>query len=171
MEEELERQWALTEREKRQQDEELRANREKEVVVIEQGEMIRVVDPTSGQSELPPLDVPPVTPLTGGNLPLRELGISEDQDEEVLDLTKITFDKVNLKIIQESKRSCNRNPADPLLVTMETYIVPNITSNPLMIASTNTAFKATIKHNVTRMSKHIVDLQNRLYASDKGPVL
>ena len=69
------------------------------MVVIEQGETIRVVDPSLGQSELPPLDVPPIPPLTGGNLPLLELGITKDQEEEFLDLTKITFDEVNLKII------------------------------------------------------------------------
>jgi len=30
------------------------------------------------QDELPPLDVPPSTPLTGGHLPLQELGFLEE---------------------------------------------------------------------------------------------
>jgi len=70
MEEELERKRAIVKREKRKQDEELRGNREKESVLNEQREMSKVVDPSSGQSKLPPLDVPPITPLTGGHLPL-----------------------------------------------------------------------------------------------------
>jgi len=125
-----------------------------------------VVNSGSGQSELPPLDIPPITPLTYGHLPLRELGISEDQDEEVLDLTKITFDEVNLKIIQERKKSCSRNLANPLSVTMEMDIVPNIMSNPQMITSPRIAFVAAIEHNLARMSKQIVDFQNRLYTSE-----
>lgn len=126
-----------------------------------------MVDSSSGQSELPPLDVPLVTPLTGGHLPLRELGISKDQDEEILDLTKITFDEVNLKIIQDRKKSCSRNPADPLSVTTAMNIVPNITSNPQMIAFASTTFVAATKHNIAWMSKQILDLQNRLYASEQ----
>ena len=51
------------------------------------------------QDELTPLDVPPSTPPTGGNLPLQELGFSEEQEDEVLDLTKITFNQVNLKMM------------------------------------------------------------------------
>ena len=49
------------------------------------------------------MDVAPFTPLTSGYLPLRELGISEDQDEEVIDLTKITFDEVNLKLYRRGR--------------------------------------------------------------------
>jgi len=113
------------------------------------------------------LDVPPTTPLTGGHIPLRELGISEDQDEEVLDLTKITFDEVNLKIIQQTKKSCRRNPTDLLSVTTKTDIMPNITTNAQMIAFIRTDFVATTKHNIASMSKQIVDLQNRIYASEK----
>lgn len=50
MEEELERQQALVEREKRQQEEEIKAKKEKEMVAIEEAEMSRVVDPSPGQS-------------------------------------------------------------------------------------------------------------------------
>jgi len=110
--------------------------------------MSTVVDPSLGQSELPPFDVPPIPPLTIRHLPLLELCITEDQEEEVLDLTKITFDKVNLEIIQERKISCSRKRADPLLVTMAIDIVPNIMSSLLMIASSSIAFIATIEHNV-----------------------
>lgn len=49
------------------------------------------------QGELSPLDVPPPTPLTRGYLPLQDLGFLEEQKDEVLDLTKLTFDQVNLK--------------------------------------------------------------------------
>jgi len=72
--------------------------------------------------------VPPTTPLTGGHLPLQELGISEEQDEEVLDLTKLTLDEINLKIVQERKTYCNKNPIEPLSVTTIKDIVPNITA-------------------------------------------
>ena len=94
------------------------------------------------------------------------MGISKDQDE-VLDLTKISFDELNLKIIQERKKYCSRNQADPLLVNMAMDILPNVTTNPQMIASAKTTFVVAIEHNVARMSKQIVDLQNRLYASEK----
>lgn len=82
-------------------------------------------------------------------------------------MTKITFDEVNLKIIQERKRSCSRNAADPLSVTTTTDIVPNIMSNPLMIAYSGTTFVAATKQNVARMSRQIVYLQKRLYASEQ----
>lgn len=85
----------------------------------------------------------------------------------MLNLTKITFDEVNLKIIQERKRSCNRNPAKPLSVTTVTNIVLNIMSNSLMIAYASTTFIATTEHNVDEMNQQTVDLQNRLYASEQ----
>lgn len=46
-------------------------------------------------------------------------------------------------------------------------IMPNITTNPQMIASAGTTFMVVIEHNVAWMSKQIVDLQNRIYASKK----
>ena len=87
MEDDLERQRELVEEEKRGQEEELRRNKER----------LKTADLGIGQSEVPPLDVFPTTPLTSGHLTLQELGISYEQDEEVLDLTRLTFD--NLKII------------------------------------------------------------------------
>jgi len=105
-------------------------DKEKETEKSEQGETSKVADFRLGRGELPPLYVPHATSLNGGHLSLQYLGILEDQDEEVLDLTKITFDEINLKIIQERKKYCNRNPVDPLSVTTTTYIMPNIMINP-----------------------------------------
>jgi len=82
-----------------------------------------------GQSKLPPLDVPPTTPLVRGHLPIQELGILEDQDEEVIDLTRLTFDEINLKIVQERKKYCSKNPVEPLSVATIKDIMPNITAN------------------------------------------
>lgn len=45
---------------------------------------------------------------------------------------------------------------------MKIDIIPYITINPKIIASARTSFMATIGHNVPRISKQIVDLQNRL---------
>lgn len=47
-----------------------RREKEKEVEESEQGETRKIADLGMGQSELPPLDVPHTTPLTGGHLPL-----------------------------------------------------------------------------------------------------
>lgn len=44
---------------------------------------------------------------------------------------------------------------------------PVTTVNPEMITSVGTTFVTTIEHNVARMSKQIVDLQNRLYAPEQ----
>lgn len=63
-------------------------------------------------------------------------------------MTKVTFDEVNLKIIQERNKYCRKNPTDPLSVTKTKNIVPNIMSNPLMISSDGTTFVAAIEHNV-----------------------
>lgn len=53
------------------------------------------------------------------------------------------------------------------MVTTAKEIVPNITANLEMIASVRTTFIAATKHNVAQMSKHIVDLQNRLYTYER----
>jgi len=62
MEDELERQRALAEEEKRQQGEELRRDKEKEFKESEQGETRKIVDFGTGQNELPPLDIPLLLP-------------------------------------------------------------------------------------------------------------
>lgn len=93
-------------------------NKEKESRESEQGENRKTTDLGTGQSELPPLDVPPTTPIIGKQLPLQELGIFEDQDEDVIDLTKLTFDEINLKIVQERKKYCSRNLVEPLSITL-----------------------------------------------------
>jgi len=119
------------------------------------------------QGELPPLDVPPSTPHTRGHLPLQELGFSEGQEEEALDLTTLTFDEAILKIVQERKKYYSRNPTEPLSVTTDKEIVPNITVNPKMIALVKTTFITAMEHNVPRMRKQITNLHNRLYASEQ----
>jgi len=50
-------------------------------------------------------------------------------------------------------------------------IVPNVIENPQMIASVKTAFVAATEHNVARMSKQILDLQNRLYTSEQRAIM
>ena len=43
------------------------------------------------QVDWPPFDIPPSNPITGGNLPLKELGIQNEEEEEVLDITRLSF--------------------------------------------------------------------------------
>lgn len=75
-EEELKRQQALAEQERNQKEEELKRRKEKKTKGVERGETNKTSELDIEQSELPPLDVPPSTPLTGGHLPLQELGFS-----------------------------------------------------------------------------------------------
>lgn len=82
---------------------ELRKIKEEESRKIEWGETSKTFDLDTKQGELAPLDVPPYTTLTGGHLPLQELGYTKEKEEEVLDLTKFTFDQVSFKIMQERK--------------------------------------------------------------------
>lgn len=70
MEDELERHRAPAEEEKRKQEEKLRRDKEKEARESEQGETRKTTDLGTIQSKLPPLYVPPTTPLTGRHLPL-----------------------------------------------------------------------------------------------------
>jgi len=81
--------------------------------------------------DLSPLYVIPSTPHTRGHLPLQELGIPEEEEEEVLDLTKITFDQVSLKIRQERRKYYARNPIEPLSITIAKEIVPDTIVIPI----------------------------------------
>ena len=96
---------------------------------------------------------------------MKELGISNKQDEEVIDLTRLTFDEVNHKIVQENKKYCTNSPAEPLSVTMTKDIMSNITKNSQIITSTGKKFFATIEHNVVWMRKKIAYLQNMIFPS------
>jgi len=98
-------------------------------------------------------------------MPLQELGFPEDKEEKVLDLTKLTFDQVRIKIRQERRKYYARNPAEPLLVTTAKEIVHDTTVNLEMIALARIAFVIVNERNVARMRKQIMELQNRLYAS------
>jgi len=80
----------------------------------------------------------------------------------VLDLSKLTFDQVNFKIMQEGRKFYARNLVEPLYVTMEKEIVLNNTINLEMITSAGTAFVTATELNVGRMSKQIMELQNKL---------
>lgn len=51
------------------------------------------------QFDFPPLDVPPSTSITRGHLPLKELAILDDVEDEVLNLTTQNFYQVNYKIM------------------------------------------------------------------------
>jgi len=52
-------------------------------------------------------------------------------------------------------------------VTTEKKIILNTKINPKMIASVRISFITTTELNVGRMSKQIIELQGKLYASDK----
>lgn len=80
----------------------------------------------------------------------------------MLDLTKLTFDQVNFKIVQEGRKFYARNLAESLSVTTEKEIVLDNIVNPKMITSVGTAFVAATELNIGRMSKQIVELQNKL---------
>ena len=50
---------------------------------------------------------------------------------------------------------------------MEKDIVLDTRNNPVMIASTGTAFIVATEENVTRMSREIFSLQNRLHEAEQ----
>ena len=54
------------------------------------------------------------------------------------------------------------DPATPLTVTTEKDIVLDTRTNPVMITSVGTAFAAAIEENVSKMSREVMSLQNRL---------
>lgn len=111
--------------------------------------------------EISPLDVPPSTPIVEGNLPLKELGIPNEAEEEVLYLTILNFDQVNCNIIQERKKYYARNPTKPLIMTIEKVIILDTMVNLEMIISTENALVTTIELNMGRMSKKIANIQGK----------
>ena len=60
-----------------------------------------------------------------------------------------------------------QNPSAASIVTIGKDIVFDTRTNPVMIASTGTAFAAATEENVTRMSREILSLQNRLHEAEQ----
>ena len=89
---------------------------------------------------------------------LSKLGTSGDQDEGVLDLTRLTYDQFTHNIGQEKRRFLARDPAAPLIVTIEKDIVLDTRTNLVMITSVGTAFTIANQENVSRMSREILSL-------------
>ena len=90
-----------------------------------------------------------------------------EQEEEVFDLTRLTFHQFSFKIRQEKRKSLAQSHPAISTVATEKDIVLDTRNNPVMIASAGTAFSAATEENVTRMSREIISLQNRLKAAEQ----
>ena len=108
--------------------------------------------------DLPALGFPPPTPITRDHFPLSELGLPNESEDEVLDLTRISLDHFSHKIKQEMRKYIARNPSKPLSVSTENEIVPDTTVNPEMVASKGATFVAMTEMNVRRMKIYIEKL-------------
>ena len=91
------------------------------------------------------IDITPTTTMRGGHFPFSKLGLSGEQEDDVLDLTRLCYDQYTHKIRQERRKFCARNPAKPLAVTTQKDIVMDTRKNPKMIASVGTAFATATK--------------------------
>ena len=111
--------------------------------------------------EVNPLDIPL------GGTKLSDVRSPQGQEEDVFDLTRLTFDQFSFKIQQEKRRSLAQSPSATSTVATGKDIVLDTRTNPVMIASAGTAFAAATEENVTRMSREIVSLQNRLQAAEQ----
>ena len=60
-----------------------------------------------------------------------------------------------------------QSPSVASMVATEKDIVLDTRTNPVMIASIGTAFAVATEENVTRMSREIISLQNRLRAAEQ----
>lgn len=87
-----------------------------------------------------------------------------------MDLTKLTFDQVNIKIMKERRKWYAINLAEPLFVTMKKEIILHTTINLEMIVSIGTDFVTTIELNVDRMRKKIIELQSKIHAFEQRVV-
>ena len=139
---------AAAEAERRRKEEEEKNREEKEDEMIEDIEMI-------------PLEIPL------GSTKLSDVSSPQGQEEEVFDLTRLTFDQFSFKIRQEKRRALAQSPSAKSTVATGKVIVLDTKTNPVMIASAGTAFAAATKENVTRMSREIFSLQNRLQAAEQ----
>ena len=117
------------------------------------------------QLELPTLNIPPSTPIISGHFPMQELGILEEEEEEVLDISMLTFNQVQCKIMQEKRRCYAKNPTKPILVVTKKEIVINTTMNLEMIVYVGTAFVTAMELNINKLNKENVDLKEKLAAS------
>lgn len=114
------------------------------------------------QIYLSPLDIPPSTPTTSEHIPLKELGIPDEEEEEVLDITRLTFDQVYCNIMQERRRCYVKNPSKPLSMATEKNIVLDTIMNPEMISLVGTCFVTTTELNVRGINKKVVELQAKV---------
>ena len=110
--------------------------------------------------EVTPLDIPL------GRTKLSDVRSPQRQEEDVFDLTRLTFDQFSFKIRQEKRRSLAQSPSASSAVSTGKDIGLDTRTNRVMIASAGTAFAAATEENVTRMSREIVSLQNRLHAAE-----
>lgn len=111
--------------------------------------------------------MPQITPTTSVHYTLSKLGTSEEQEDEILDLTRLTYDQFTHKFRQEKRRCLARNPAAALAATTEKDIVLDTRTNPIMIASMGTTFATATEENFSRMSREILSLQKRLQTSEQ----
>ena len=113
--------------------------------------------------DISPLDIPP----SGKKSILPDDDFPGEQEEEVFDLTRLTFDQFSFKIQQERRKALAQSHSTISMVATGKDIVPDTRTNPVMIASAGTAFAAATEENVTRMSREIISLQNRLKAAEQ----
>jgi len=69
--------------------------------------------------------------------------------------------------MQERRKHYSRNPTEPLSMTTKKEIVMDTTRNLETITTNRNCFLTTTELNVGRMSKHIVELEGKLYASEQ----
>ena len=78
----------------------------------------------------------------------------------MFNLMRLTYEQLTFKIRQEKRRCLAWNPVMPFIAMIEEDIVLDTRTNPVMIASSDTAFAAATQENVSRMSIEILSLQN-----------
>ena len=144
---EVERLWKEEEEQKRKEEEDQRSK------------YTETPPPVTGvQTELQPIEVP----IINTRFALSEPGSSEGQEEEVFNITRLTYDQFTFKIRQEKRRCLAWNPSAPFIATAKKDIVLDTRTNLVMIASTGTAFAMATEENVSQMSREILSLHDAL---------
>lgn len=115
------------------------------------------------QTELQPIEVPVVNTHSA----LSDVSSYEGQEEEVFNLTRITYDQFSFKIRQEKMRCLARNPSAPSTTAMDKDIVLDTRNNPVMIALVDITFTTAMEENLNRMSREILSLQNKLQEAEQ----
>ena len=82
-------------------------------------------------------------------------------------MTRTSYDQFTHKIRQEWRKCLAQNPTEPLAVTTEKDIVLDTRTNPIMIASAGTDFATATEENVSRMSREIMELYNKLHVAEQ----